>query len=72
LAAVAESGLTAFVGTLAWVLFAARRDTALQTHALTTTTGAQHGAWQRNWFRSAFAVSFGNDFVSHEIFQIKS
>jgi hypothetical protein len=39
---------------------------------LTTTACAQHSAWQWNWFWCAFAIGFGDDFVSHEIFQVKS
>jgi hypothetical protein len=68
----ANDGLTAFVGSLARVLFATCRNTALETHTLTTTTSAQHRAWQGDWFWCAFAVGFSDDFVSHEIFQVKS
>jgi hypothetical protein len=62
-----QRGLTAFAGTLAGVLFATCRNTALKAHALTTTACAQHSAWQWNWFWCAFAVGFSDDFVSHEI-----
>jgi hypothetical protein len=67
-----KRGLTAFACTLARVLFATCGNTALKAHALATTACAQHSAWQWNWFWCAFAIGFSDDFVSHEIFQVKS
>jgi hypothetical protein len=53
-------------------LFGFHKQKMVVTHTLTTTTGAKHGAWQGDWFWCALAVGFGDDFVSHEIFQLKS
>jgi hypothetical protein len=63
LAAAAES--TAFVRTLAGVLFAAGGHATLQADALTTAAGGQGHAGRGRQGFGEFAIGFGNDFVAH-------
>jgi hypothetical protein len=60
---------TAFGRTLAGVLFAAGGNTTFQAHALAAAAGRQGEARLGSGTGSSFAISFGNDFVAHGIFQ---
>jgi hypothetical protein len=60
---------TAFGRTLAGVLFAAGGNTTFQAHALAAAAGGQGEARLGSGTGSSFAISFGNDFVAHGIFQ---
>jgi hypothetical protein len=63
--------LTALAGALARVLLAAGGHTAFQADALATAAGGQCETRLGCGTGSSFAVSFGNDFVAHLVFQEK-
>ena len=71
MSAVRLPGLTALAGTLAGVLLAAGGDTALKAHALAATTGGEGETRLRCRTGGCFAISFGDDFVAHLVFQEK-
>jgi hypothetical protein len=62
---------TAFAGALAGVLLAAGGNTALKADALATATRRQGKTRQGCRTGSSFAISFGDDFVAHLVFQEK-